>query len=462
VLAQTIADSTFRNRHARCAPAAGVLLGLLLSTTAAVAQQSREAGTAPDYDRVLERLEQQERRLSEQERRLAEQQREIEQLRQRLAADSSTRPAVFMPPEDGDEGAGLRFVQDEEPVAPVAPEGTDEEGPVAPVEPEEEAPAAPREEPAEDITGAEQRPEAERPTEQLLVERGGVLLPQGTLQIEPSFEYEHSSRDRVAINGFTIFDAIVIGSIRVDDLERDILTAAVTTRYGITNRLQAEVRVPYVYRQDKEVLGVGTNDQNTRSIDTYDIGDIEANLSYQILSQQDWIPATIVRAEARFPTGTDPFEIERETIRGGDQRLTEPPTGNGFYGFGPSATFVWRLDPAVAFAGSGYTFNLKDEFDGFGEIDPGDTFEWFVGTNIALSELVSLNLSFVNQITFETEQEGEGTPGSDSNDARLVLGTSIGLSERMSLVASAGAGLTDDSPDFNFTLSVPISLQLFD
>ncbi|RDD62657.1 hypothetical protein [Ferruginivarius sediminum] len=414
--------------------------------------QSAEA--RPDYDLILERLDRQDRRLSEQDRRLAEQQREIERLREALADGDGPRTAVFTPPDPGEEGSGLRFVQDEEPVAPVAPGGAEGEGPVAP--------AQPREEGEQPLTGAEARPEAERPTEQLLVERGGVLLPQGTLQIEPSFEYEHSSRDRVAINGFTIFDAIIIGSIRVDDLERDILTAALTTRYGITNRLQAEVRVPYVYRSDQEILGVGTNDERTREIDNYDLGDIEANLSYQVLSQRDWIPATILRAEARFPTGKDPFEIERVQVGPDSQRLTEPPTGSGFYGVGPSATFVWRLDPAVAFSGVGYTFNLTKEFSEFGEIDPGDTFEWFVGTNIALSELVSLNLSFVNQITFKTEQEGRETPGSDSNDARLVLGSSIGLSERMSLVASAGAGLTEDSPDFNFTVSVPISLQVFD
>jgi hypothetical protein len=414
--------------------------------------QSAEA--RPDYDLILERLDRQDRRLSEQERRLAEQQREIERLREALAGGDGPRTAVFTPPDPGEEGSSLRFVQDEEPVAPVAPGGTEGEEPVAPVQPREEG--------EQPLTDAEARPEAERPTEQLLVERGGVLLPQGTLQIEPSFEYEHSSRDRVAINGFTIFDAIIIGNIRVDDLQRDILTAALTTRYGITNRLQAEVRVPYVYRRDQELLGVGTNDERARDIDNYDLGDIEANLSYQVLSQQNWIPATIVRAEGRFPTGKDPFEIERETIQGGDQRLTEPPTGSGFYGVGPSATFVWRLDPAVAFSGVGYTFNLTKEFSEFGEIDPGDTFEWFVGTNIALSELVSLNLSFVNQITFKTEQEGQETPGSDSNDARLVVGSSIGLSERMSLVASAGAGLTEDSPDFTFTVSVPISLQVFD
>lgn len=449
----TVSESSYRFCRVGRTVSAGAFLCALLSTTSVVAQEAANSQDPGSYDKIVDRLERQERRTNELERRLAEQQRELEQLRQRLAEGAEgarPRTAVFTPPEPGEDGSGLRFVQDDEPVAPVAP---GEEEPVAP--------EAPRED--EELEGVEARPEAEEPTEQLLVERGGVLLPQGTLQIEPSFEYEHSSRDRVAISGFTIFDAIVIGTIRVDDLQRDILTAALTTRYGITNRMQAEVRVPYVYRRDQEVLGAGTNNQRAREIDNHDIGDVEASLAYQVLSQDDWVPATILRAEGRFPTGTDPFEIDRVSVGGGpEQRLEEPPTGSGFYGVGPAATFVWRLDPAVAFSGVGYTFNLTEDFDEFGEIDPGDTFEWFVGTNIALSELVSLNLSFVNQLTFKTEQNGQETAGSDSNDARLVLGSSIGLSPRMSLVASAGAGLTEDSPDFNFSLSVPISLQVFD
>lgn len=307
-----------------------------------------------------------------------------------------------------------------------------------------------------------ERPKPEKPLEQLLLERGAILLPRGTLQIEPSFEYSHFSTDRVAIAGFTVFEAIVIGEIRVDDLDRDILTSALTARYGILDRLQFDVRVPYVYRRDDEILGVGTADQRERTIENNNIGDVEASVSWQALIGQGAIPDVIVRAQARFPTGEDPFEIDTETFPGGEVRLKEPPTGSGFYGAGPGFTLVWRSDPVVYYVGASYTFNLaRDVGGGFGDIDPGDSIEWLAGINVALSEQVALNLTFVNEITGDSEQEGDDVPGSSFNDARLVIGSSIALTPDITLLVSAGAGLTDESPDFTFTIALPIIFKLF-
>lgn len=322
-----------------------------------------------------------------------------------------------------------------------------------------EEPAAPTEEPAAptgEPVAEPERPKSEKPQEQLLVEVGGVLLPRGRLQIEPILDYARSSSDRVAISGFTIFDAIVIGVIRVDGLERDILTAGLNVRYGLANSLQIDAYVPYVYRHSKELLGVGTPTVTERSIDGNGIGDVEAGISWQVLSGRGGVPATVLRLRGRFPTGESAFDIPRETV-GSEQRLTRSPTGSGFYGVGPSATFLWRADPAVLFMGGGYTFNLERDQGQYGKIDPGDTIEYFAGVNLALSEQIALNVAFRNQITGKTEQNGVDAPGTDVNDARLSLGTSIGLSPSMSLVVTAAAGLTEESPDFNFTISLPIN-----
>jgi uncharacterized coiled-coil protein SlyX len=389
------------------------------------------------------------RMLAEQQRLLQEQQQQIDALqRQSEASRVSLYPAVHGGRYRRDPDTGFYYAQ-----APVAPQPIPEQ-PVAPVPPT--APEA-----------AQERPESEKPREQLLLERGGVLLPAGTLQVEPSIDISHISSDRIAISGFTIFDAIVIGTIRVDDLERDIYTGALTFRYGVTDRVQVDLRVPGVYRRDEEVLGVGTANQRDREIDGYGLGDVEASAAWQALSADGWIPNTVLRLRGRFPTGTSPFEIERVSlgVPGGETRLAEAPTGSGFYGVGAGATFVWRADPVVFFAGGSYTANLERSFSEFGTIDPGDTIEWFGGLNVALSEVVALNMSFVNQLTSSTEQNGRTSPGTDANDARLVLGTSIGLGKlfgaQTSLLVSAGMGLTEQSPDYTFTVSLPMSFSLF-
>jgi len=308
----------------------------------------------------------------------------------------------------------------------------------------------------------EQRPESEKPTDQLLLERGAILLPPGTLQIEPSIEYTHISANQIAISGFTIFDAIVIGNIEVDDLSRDIFTTSVAARYGVTDRIQVEGRVPFLYRTDSEIFGFGTNNQDEFSADNFGLGDVETSVSYQpLIGDGAAIPDTILRAHARFPTGENPFEIDTRDLGSNRTVLEEPPTGSGFYGVGGGATFVWRVDPVVFFTGVDVTVNLPRTFDSTGDIDPGDTYQAFGGVNVQLSELVSLNLSFVDQYTTKSEQEGETLVGSDLNDARLVLGTAVGVGSNASLTFNASAGLTKESPDFQFTISLPISFSLY-
>jgi hypothetical protein len=306
-----------------------------------------------------------------------------------------------------------------------------------------------------------ERPKPEKPAEALLLEAGAILLPEGILQVEPSFEYSHWSTNDIAIAGFTVFEAIVIGTIRVDELNRDILTGALTLRYGILDRLQADVRVPALWRQDQEVLGVGTIDERERTIDNFNIGDLEASVSWQAVNEQGWIPAMIFRAKARFPTGENPFEIRTEDVGGGILRLTEPPTGSGFYGVGPGVTAVWTTDPVVFYVGTTYLFNLERNFSGFGDINPGNSLEWLAGLNVALSERVALNVTFIDQINWSTEQNGQEVAGTNFNDGRLVLGASVALSPTVTLLVGAGVGLTDDSPDFSFTVALPITFRLY-
>ena len=123
-------------------------------------------------------------------------------------------------------------------------------------------------------------------------------------------------------------------------------------------------------------------------------------------------------------------------------------------------TGVWSSDPVVFFAGGGYTFNFEENKNGV-DIDPGDTVQFFGGLNVALNESVSLNLSFTDQITFKTEIDGSEQDGSSFNDGRIVLGSSIGLMPDVSLLFAAAAGVTDEAPDFQFTVSVPVTMSIF-
>ena len=457
----------------RCSLPVGAVLAAIGYATAGNAQVYVDPSVLND---LQSRLDAQQRMLERQRVEMEQQRRQLELLRSQILQRQQLdriRGAGLPPvqpyvqrPIPAVPGAGIQTTQAApRPVAPVpvAPQ------PVAP-QPVTPQPVAPQ--PVE--TPPVEAPVPEAPTEtasterepdqgeQLLLEAGGILLRPGRLQIEPSLEYSHFSSDRVVIAGFTIFEAIIIGTIRVDDLERDILTAALTARYGLTRRLQIEARVPYTYRRDDEILGVGTADQEDRQISADGIGDIEGTISYQALFRRGWIPDAIVRLRGKARNGRDPFDVDRETTTGGTVRLDEPPIGSGFFAVSPGATFVWRTDPVVFFTGGSYTFNLERDFgEEFGEIDPGDSIQYFGGMNIALSDRAAINFSFINEFTMKTKQGDVKVPGTDTNDARIVLGASVGLTQNMSLLVSAAAGLTDESPDFQFTVSVPINFDLF-
>ena len=287
------------------------------------------------------------------------------------------------------------------------------------------------------------------------------MLPPGVLQIEPAVEYTFSDTDQVGINGFTVFEAIVIGQISVDNIERNIIRSSVTGRLGVFDRLQIDTFIPYIYRSDTLTDGEGTADADDIDTDGHGIGDVQFGVSYQPILGDGSIPDVILRSRASFPTGRDAFEIGTDTVGAGAQTVLEDaPTGSGFYSLENTATFVWSSDPVVFFAGGGYTFNFEAQKNGQ-DIDPGDTIQFFGGINVALNESVSLNLSFTDQITDKTEVDGSRQDGSRFNDGRVVLGTAIGVSQDVSLLVAAAAGVTDEAPDFQFTVSVPVTVSLF-
>ncbi len=378
----------------------------------------------------------------------------------RFPATPAPTPAPVPRPTD----AELALLQ-----APVPPEQPAPQAPV-PLPPDQPAPQVPVPVPPEQLpppapapgAAEAERPRAEKPREAALLERGAILLPMGTLQVEPGLEYDHFSADRVAISGFTIFEAIVIGTIRVDRINRDILIGALTTRFGLLDRLQIDAKAPFIYRRDTEILGVGTPGERERPTQTMDLGDMEGTVSGQAFIGGGALPDVILKLGGRLNTGKSAFEIPTVSVGPGETRLLQPPTGSGFKAVTPGGTLVWRTDPVVFFLGGGYAYSFgRDLGRAFGTINPGASIQGLAGLNLAVSERVAVNFTFVDQFTNSTRQNGVKRPGTSLNDARLVLGTSISLLPSLTLLVSAGVGLTKDSPDFTFTFSLPVTFKLF-
>ncbi|MCM8775674.1 MAG: transporter [Candidatus Omnitrophica bacterium] len=274
--------------------------------------------------------------------------------------------------------------------------------------------------------------------ERMLIEEGGLLLPRGTLQVEPTFTAAHFSSNKINIEGFSILPVLVIGEISTESVKRDILIGSMPLRYGIWHNIQGEVKVPYRYEFDRITSNLG--DEKTK--DVRGLGDIEATLSAHVLRENGIIPDTIVSLGVKSPTGSNPY-------------LNPIGLGTGHWGVRAGVVGVKTSDPAVVFGTLNYTWNLPETYSVFGEMDPGDSVGFGFGTAIALSYQTAINFQYEQSITSKLKRSGIPVNGSYLNSAALKAGFSWTHSEKAAIDFSLGMGLTTDAPDYIVELRFP-------
>jgi hypothetical protein len=316
-----------------------------------------------------------------------------------------------------------------------------------------------------------ERDPGQPPSVDLLADVGGVLTPRGTLVVEPQLEYTYDTANRFFFNGIEIVDALLIGIIEVNKAQRETLTASLAGRYGITSRLEADVRVPFVVRRDRLTRQeVGEAEESTDTLKMNGLGDIDFGLHYQLNRGNGGWPFFVANLRAQSDSGKGPYDVDPED---------EAPTGSGFWGVEPSLTVIYPSDPAVLFANVGYVYNLASNVDKtftsgttstrVEEVDPGDSVRASFGIGFALNDRLSLSLAYEHNWIAGTEQEqvdlgtGERTTTStdDFQAGSLLFGLSHGISEDIGVNVSVAVGVTDDAPDARITVRVPIAFDLF-
>ncbi|MCA9399589.1 MAG: transporter [Candidatus Omnitrophica bacterium] len=286
----------------------------------------------------------------------------------------------------------------------------------------------------ETVAGGEKAESIERTLQQ----KGSVLLPKGTLQIEPSLNYAHFSSSRINIQGLQVVP-IVIGDVTTETVRRDILFWTLAAKYGMLDNLQGEIRIPYRFQYDRISNNTLTS-ETTRN--TNGLGDVELGLSRQIGWESGIMPDLIAGISVKPPSGRS---------YGHDIGL-----GTGHWSVRTSLVAAKSSDPVVVFGSLSYISNIKrNDIPDFGTIDPGDSFAYSVGTAIALSYQTAINFSFDNSITMRTERNNAPVIGSFLNSANFKAGINWATSQNSSVDLSIGFGLTDDSPDFTVSLRVP-------
>ena len=290
-----------------------------------------------------------------------------------------------------------------------------------------------------------------------LIQRGGLLLPSGTLELETSASYYDASSDAISIEGFSILPVLVVGDIVSDRVRRQVALSNLTARLGLPWNFQLDVRVPYGYEQVRTV----TADNKETSQRSIGLGDVQIGLNRQIAREHGKIPDLLANVTFKTKTGKDPFGLGNNEIA----------LGTGFYSAQGRITAVKSSDPMVLFGSLSYAYNvpagkmIPDPQDATRQIlahfEPGDTSGFQLGGVLAVNPETSLSVAWDQSFTRGLTVQDVRIPGSYLVGGTLRLGGSYIYSPGKIIDLSLGIGLTRDVPNLQFTIGVPLRFALW-
>jgi hypothetical protein len=307
---------------------------------------------------------------------------------------------------------------------------------------------------------APRQPDAPVATAQIFQEPT-ALTPRGKFVFEPSAQYVHSTNNQVALVGYTVLPALTIGLIDIQRIESNLTDLALTARYGLAQRLELEVRAPYIVENTStQTRPLATASVTNSFFDSSGsgIGDVEVAMRAQLNHFRGDNVVWIGSLRYKTNTGTDVFQEPVDPTSGLQTRLA---TGSGFNAIQPGFTFLFPSDPAVFFGGAAYTYSFaRDVGFGFGRVDPGGILDLNIGMGLALNERASFSVGYQHSVVDQTSQPVPATGRALARTGTLQLGTlrfgvAYGLTERLNLNTTIGVGVTRDSPDLEATIRLP-------
>jgi hypothetical protein len=326
-----------------------------------------------------------------------------------------------------------------------------------------------------------------------------VLTRKGQVIVEPGIKYTHSSQDRFFFQGFEVVDTVLIGLIEATKADRNLVQATLGARVGVTDRLELETRIPYVYRADTvRTTTVSTvQTPSIQSASTGDgIGDVEFAAHYDftdLIFDAPYKVYTVANLKVKTPTGEGPFDIPLDA-NGNPTRLA---TGSGFWAVQPSFTAIFPSDPVVFFGSVGYTANIGEDINRVdtatrctdptnpatcttlssttGHVEPGDSVNTSIGMGLSLNERTSVSLGFSFDYVFRTElttlfddNTGDANPAVPLNSksdplyvGSFQVGWSYQVSDNIGVNLNFNVGATEAAPDFEAAIRVPIRFDVF-
>ncbi len=431
------------------------VLGSGLTKADAAAQEQSDPHLAKIEAMLADQARQiaaQNARLTAQDRLIADQQAQLNALRAERATPAEV--AAASPAPTGPRQATAAPQSSLTPPPPTAMQETA----AGPEQPLSNAPP-----PTGGASAGETPEETIRPSLLAAIPEGmGVLTPRRRFVFEPSVEYDRFGANSIIFQGVQIIPALPTGPVDSATAAHDVVVATGDFRYGVTDRLEVEARVPFLYRHDRlTMLAAPGAVTQTTDINGSDIGDIELAARYQLNGSREGRPTFVANLLLKTPTGRGPFDLNFDA----NGAATELATGTGFWGVEPSLTFLLPTDPIVLFANVGYLKNFSRTIDKtigqvhVGNVDPGDSVDAAFGFGVALNPKFSFSIGYSNSYILGASRElGSLVQHSpDLEVGALTFGWSYRLLSNLLISTNFEYGVTPDAPNLRFTVRLPIS-----
>lgn len=274
--------------------------------------------------------------------------------------------------------------------------------------------------------------DVERALERTLVQAGALLLPFGTVEIEPSFAYTRRESDSPLL----VAQAGLISAAE-QQVRRNEFDANIDLRIGLPFDSQFEIALPYRVVNQETVNSINGAPFSETDDTGHGIGDVSVGVAKTFLRESGWRPDLIGRVT---------WDTDTANQNDGGVAL-----GGGFHEIRGSLTALKRQDPLAFVASASYETAFESD-----NVDPGDTFSISLASILAASPETSLRIVFDQSFVDEVEVGGVHVDGSNQTIGALTLGAATILGPGVLLDVAGSIGLTEDAADYAIVVSVPV------
>ena len=251
--------------------------------------------------------------------------------------------------------------------------------------------------------------------EEVALRDQGALLKGGAKSLELGLAYARAERETfpIARNQARLFAATLTG------------------RYGIKDDLQATVRLPWSYRQNRSYLAIeGSAEPKSASLDDRYFGDLSLSLLGVGMREAMGRPNVVWSVDSVLPTGP------------GDR------------GLGASTILSKSYDPLVLFGGLSYMRGFSTDESQSRRLLPKYSLRTTLGYSYAVNDNLALNGSFASTYRSAIRVEPGTVPASRERH-QLQLGMTWMLGRGLFVEPAAAIGVGGSAPDVTLSLNVP-------